>query len=259
MKKLVVFSLVALSMIFAVNIFSQKMKLKDFFSSDKVKDYSAKVKENTIYKDSTKFIVHNFEISSNGQVIEKGNIYRQFYKNGLYEAFYILGDKKLVNVAYWNDPTALVTANANKLEYCVESNINAVLFPMVIRGYSKMIKSGAVKKQFKNTEFEIEKIKTYKENNIEFTTYKVSTKPNVVSGTITCADKILVVKGEVTVDNDNAKRSGLKGLFAFTDAPKAVKYTLKFDYSYFNIARPQKFSEIGLDEIMSKYKKIECD
>ena len=259
MKRLSVLVLVLTFIITTIQVISQMPKLKDYIDPKNVKDYKSKVKESAIYTDEMKYIIHNFEIYNGSQLLEKGKIYREFFKNGSYESFYILGEKGLFKIAYWSDPTALITCNLRKSEYCIENDINARLFPFIIRGYAKLLKSGAVEKPFKKVNIKLSKKNTYKENKNEMTVYEVVSTPNVISGTITCMNKSLIVKGDLLIDNDNAKRSGLKGLFAQTELPSAMKLTLKFDLNYFETKKPSQFQEINLEDILKKYTKIDCD
>ena len=258
MKKTVVFSLIIMFALSA-NLFSQSIKLRDYVNTKDVKDYKQNLKESEIYNDESKYIVHTFELLSNNQLIDKGKIYRQFYKKGNYESLYSVSDKKLFQVSYWSDPTALITANINKSEYCVEKNINNILFPMVIRGYAKILKSGNVEKKFKDIKFILTKDKNYKSNEKNMTKFNVTSEPKVIEGNIETMNGMIVVKGDLTIDNDLAKRSGLKLIFSHSDLPNMVKIQLKFDCLYFDAKKPANFMEMGIDEIISKYQKIECD
>ncbi|MBM2814787.1 MAG: hypothetical protein HW421_1549 [Ignavibacteria bacterium] len=240
-------------------IFSQSLKLKDYLNPKDVSDYKVKVKENAIYKDEMKFIVHNFEVSANEQFIDKGKIYRQFFKNGIYESFYSQSNKGIFKVSYWSDPTALITANIIKKEYCVETNINNTLFPMVLRGYAKILKSGVVEKKYQNIKFALKKLKTYKEKGMDIVSFGVTSEPKVLEGTIETLGGVLVLKGNIIIDNDLAKRSGFKLIFSHSDLPNTVKINLKFDYEYIDKKKPEGFMELGIDEIIKNYTKVDCD
>lgn len=259
MKK-VLFVLITISVFTAnLSVFSQSFKLRDYFDKKNVKDYEEKVTENAIYPEEMKYIVHNFTISEGENTIDKGVIYRQFYKNGLYESFYALSDKNTYKICYWSDPSALITANVNKLEYCVEQNINNILFPMVIRGYAKILKSGNVEKKFKNIKFKLIKLQTKKENGLNMTTFKVESTPNVIEGTIEAYKGLVVLRGNLKINNDLAKRSGLKLLFSHDDLPKSSILNLTFDYNYFEVNKPKQFLDMGIDDIVKNYTKIDCD
>jgi hypothetical protein len=259
MKKIIFVSLM-LSLFFSAALTqSQTYKLRDFIAKKDVKNYDEKVKENAIYPEEMKYIVHSFTLSEGENIIDKGTIYRQFYKNGTYESFYAISEKNTFKMCYWSDPTALITANVNKLEYCVEDNINNILFPMVIRGYAKILKSGSVEKKFKNIKFKLNKLQTKKENGISMTTFKVESNPQVIEGTIETYKGLIVLRGNLKINNDLAKRSGLKLLFSHDDLPKSSIINLTFDYSYFEKTIPKVFVEMSLDEILAKYKSIDCD
>ncbi|MDQ1265873.1 MAG: hypothetical protein QG635_1025 [Bacteroidota bacterium] len=240
-------------------LYSQPMKLRDYINPGKVSDYKEKAKENAIYLDEMKFIVHNFDISANNQFIDKGKIYRQFYKNGIYESLYSQSNKGIFKVSYWSDPTALITANIIKKEYCVEKNINNTLFPMVIRGYAKILKSGVVEKKFQNIKFILKKGKTYKDKNLNIVVFQVTSEPKVIEGTIETLNGNLVLRGNLTIDNDLSKRSGFKLIFSHSDLPNMSKINLKFDYEYIDTKKPAGFLELGIEEILKKYEKVDCD
>lgn len=240
-------------------LFSQSIKLKDYFKPQDVSNYKEKVKENAIYPDETKYIIHNFEVTSNNQFIDKGKIYRQFFKNGIYESFYLQSNKGIFKVSYWSDPTALVTANLSKKEYCVDTNINNRLFPMILRGYAKMLKAGVLEKKFKNIKFILKKLKSYNDKGLEIVVFHVNTEPQVIEGTIETLKGVLVLKGSVVIDNDLAKRSGFKLIFSHADLPNMTKLNLKFDYEYIDKTKPEKFLEMGIEEIVKKYDNIDCD
>ena len=259
MKKRV-FQILMLTAFFSVCVlFSQDFHLKDFFDKSKVKDYEKKVLENEIYPEQNKFIVHNFTISEKDFVIDKGVIYRQFFKKGTYESFFAVSERQTYKICYWSDPTALITANVNKLEYCIEEDINNILFPMVIRGYSKILKSGKVEKKFKNMTFTVKKLSTKKEKDIRMTTFQVTSTPKVIEGTIEAYNGLIVLRGNLKINNDLAKRSGLKLLFSHDDLPKSSIINLTFDYNYFENKKPDKFTEIDIEEVIKKYTNIECD
>lgn len=259
MKKLIFTSILSITFLSTILLFSQSFKLKDYFQKKNVKNYDEKVAENSIYPEEMKFIVHSFTLSEKDNVLDKGTIYRQFYKNGTYESFYAVSEKNTYKMCYWSDPTALITANVNKLEYCVEDNINNILFPMVIRGYAKILKSGSVEKKFKNIKFKINKLQTKKENGFNMTTFKVESNPQVIEGTIEAYKGLIVLRGNLQINNDLAKRSGLKLLFSHDDLPKATIINLTFDYNYFNNTKPKVFQEMGIEEIVKKYTSIDCD
>ncbi|OGU61032.1 MAG: hypothetical protein A2X64_10335 [Ignavibacteria bacterium GWF2_33_9] len=258
MKKL--FFIILIFSLLLPNLSSaQTIKLKTYFSKQKVAGYNQKETENRIYPEEMKYIIHNFTLSEEDNVIDKGIIYRQFFKNGIYESFYAISDKNTFKMCYWSDPTALVTANVNKMEYCVEGDINNILFPMVIRGYAKILKTGAVEKKFKNITFKLTKLQTKKEGKYPITTFKVESNPKVMEGTIETYKGLIVLRGNLKINNDLAKRSGLKLLFSHDDLPKATIINLSFDYTYFDTPKPKKFLEMGIDDIVKKYKSIVCD
>ncbi len=261
MKKTTIIYSIIFVFLGTILLYSQNIKLKNYFDQNKVKDYKERVQENTIYPEDMKFIVHSFELSEGKSKtsLDKGTIYRQFYKNGRYETFYAVSDKKMYRVSYWSDPTALITANINKSEYCVEKNINNILFPMVLRGYAKILKKGSYEKKFKNITFIIKKLSEKKENGNLFVTFQVSSSPSVIDGTIEAYKGSIVLRGNLTIDNDLAKRSGLKLIFSHDDLPKTSIINLKFDYNYMENKKPSVFMEQGLDEIIKKFEKIECD
>jgi len=77
------------------------MKLKNYFDTNSVKNYKEKVQDNKIYPEEMMYLVHNFVISEGKSNIsvDKGTIYRQFYKNGIYETFYAVSDKNMFRVS----------------------------------------------------------------------------------------------------------------------------------------------------------------
>ena len=241
------------------NMYSQNAKLKDYLDPKNIKDYQEKVKESELYKIDSRYIVHNFEVLINDQQVEKGKIYRKFFKKGAYESFHIAGDKNLVKVGYWNDPTALITANYLKKDYCVEKNINPVLFPMIIRGYAKIWKSGTLEKKFKNITFQLKKGKDFSDKHGKLSQFKVITNPKVMEGTISFNEDGLVAQGELTLYPDNIQRSGLKELFSFDALSKKASVVLKFQTEYIETNKPAKFIDVDLENIIKNLEKIECD
>jgi hypothetical protein len=254
----ILFSIGLLCLIF-VGVNSQTVKLKTYLDTSKIKDYNSQVVENQIYADEMNYLVHKFEIYSNNQLIETGNIYRAFFRKGAFESFYIAGDNGIVNIGYWSDPTALITSNVNKKEYCIEKDVNARLFPFVLRGYAKMLKSGSLEKPFKKTKYKLTKLSSQEVDGNEYTTYNITSKPNVISGTITCLNKIMIVKADIVIDNDNATRCGLKGLLAFAELPPATKMNLKFDINSMSKTKEKNFRELDIEQIIKNYEKTDCD
>ena len=257
MKKSIILS--SLIVIFTLIAISQQKKLEDYFNPKDVKNYDKKVEENTIYKAESKYIVHNFEIFVNNQSAEKGVIFRQFVKKGAYESFYLAGNKNLVNVGYWNDPTALVTANYRKSSFCVEDNINACLFPMIIRGYSKVWKEGTLEKSFKNIKFKLEKSGTVTSNKRKLKKFRVITVPNIMEGTISFTGDGLVAEGDLDLHQQNISRSGLREIFSFEGLDKKAALKLKFDLKSIDNSKPKNFKDLELDIIVKNFKKIDCE
>ena len=106
-------------------------------------DHSAQVKAKMLYSEKAKYVVYNYSMKDGSNTLSDGKIYRKFSDNGIHERFYINGKDETIRFAYFSDPSALVTSNINKSEYCTYRDEFSVLYPFMMRG---MVKNYEVEK-----------------------------------------------------------------------------------------------------------------
>jgi len=234
-------------------------KLKKVIGEDPKENFLKDINHDMLYTIKSKYIVHSYELMEEGKTKEKGKVFRKILQHGLYETFYIMGDREMLRIAYWSDPTAMITTDINKSEYCVYSDKFSVLYPFIMRGIASVLKEGKEKKMFKGIEVRFEKQSSFQEKGLNLTRYYITTQPKVFSGTVVCLNSDLILKGNLTIYNENAERKGLKGLFIPTGVSESGIYNFTFLLDYFDKREPDPFYEIDLDHIIKHFEKIECE
>lgn len=222
-------------------------------------DHSSQVKSKMLYADKSKHIVYNYTMKEGNNNLSDGKIYRKFTDNGIYETFYITGNKESIRFAYFSDPTALITSNINKSEYCTFRDEFSVLYPFMMRGMVKSMKSKSLEQTFKKIKITLEKKGTEKSGNLTLTKYEVKTTPSIFSGEIYCHKNEMILKGSLTINNKNVYASGLKGFAFMPNVANATNVNFNFNYEYYDNNEPKPFYQIQIDEMIKHFEKVDCN
>ena len=187
-----------------------------------------------LYKEKSKYLIHEFKVFESNNLIEKGKIYRFFEKHGLFETMNIKGTE--MEILYCAQPTGMINADITNKEVYVYSKENEKVFYLfVMRAMAKALESETKEFEFKGVKITLKKDISDAESDRRYSSYKVSTKPKIVEGKISCLNDLLIVNLDLQIYIRNARSYDFEDIFLLPEHYQFDKINLKYEtttYSY---------------------------